>query len=159
MRPHPRRYRNRARYANVGVTLIEVLVVLAIMAALAAAAAPALTRALDRTRMNAGARALVSALKTARHEARTTGRETLFALDVASQRYGLTEMSHSLVLPEGSTVSFLTAESERLSESAGAIRFFPDGSSTGGTLTLDYRGRERRVEIDWLTGQARMIGP
>jgi general secretion pathway protein H len=35
----------------------------------------------------------------------------------------------------------------------GAIRFFPDGSSTGGRITLEISEIKRQLDINWLTGQ------
>jgi general secretion pathway protein H len=41
-----------------------------------------------------------------------------------------------------------------MSPSRGAFLFFPDGSSTGGDIRLELAGREARVCVSWLTGQA-----
>jgi general secretion pathway protein H len=145
---------------NSGFTLIEVVVALTIAALLTAAAVPAVGRALERARTNNGARELVAALKSTRHEARASGVEALFTLDVATRLYRIAGGGdRALPVPDGSTLTLLTAESERLTQTAGAIRFFPDGSSTGGTITLANRGREQRVEIDWLTGHIRAVTP
>jgi general secretion pathway protein H len=145
---------------HTGITLIEVVVALTIAALLTAAAAPAIDRALDRARTNNGTRELVAALKTARHEARASGVDALFALDVATHTYRVAGGGNrTLAAPDGATLTLLTAESERLTPTAGAIRFFPDGSSTGGTITLRHRSREQRVEIDWLTGHVRAVAP
>jgi general secretion pathway protein H len=143
-----------------GVTLIEVIVALTITALLTAAAVPAVGNALGRARANGSARELVLALKVARQQARATGDDVLFALDVATRVYRVApERDRSLAIPQDATLSLLTAESERLGETAGAIRFLPDGSSSGGTITLTHDGRELRIEIDWLTGHVRTVAP
>jgi general secretion pathway protein H len=145
---------------NTGITLIEVVVALTIAALLTAAAVPALDRALDRARANDSTRELVAALKATRHEARASGADALFTLDVGTRVYRLARGgARVLAAPDGATLTLLTAESERLTQTAGAIRFFSDGSSTGGSVTLTYRGREQRVEIDWLTGHIRAMAP
>jgi general secretion pathway protein H len=36
--------------------------------------------------------------------------------------------------------------------SDGGFRFFPDGSSTGGDVTLSLHGKQTRLCVDWLTG-------
>ena len=38
-------------------------------------------------------------------------------------------------------------------------RFFPDGGSTGGHVELTYNGREYRVDVAWLTGDATLAPP
>lgn len=143
-----------------GFTLIEVVVALTIAALLTAATVPAIGRALDRARTNSSARELVAALKKARNEARTSGIDAVFTLDVTTHVYRVANGRDSaLSISEGTALTLLTAESERLTPTAGSIRFFPDGSSTGGSITLAHRGREQRVEIDWLTGHVRAQPP
>ena len=39
-----------------------------------------------------------------------------------------------------------------IDETRGGIRFFPDGSSTGGYIALADDKTEYRVKVDWLTG-------
>lgn len=143
-----------------GVTLIEVVVALTLAALLTATAAPAIGRAFDRARTNDSVRELVASLKATRQEARASGSDALFTLDVAARVYRVGDgKERALSASADSTLMLLTAESERVTETAGAIRFFPDGSSTGGTITLTHRGRELRVEIDWLTGHVRAASP
>jgi general secretion pathway protein H len=39
------------------------------------------------------------------------------------------------------------------SERRGAIRFYPDGSSTGGRITVTFGRTQYLVDVDWLTGR------
>jgi general secretion pathway protein H len=145
---------------NLGFTLIEAVVALTIAALLAAAAVPTMSRAVERARTNSSIRELVTALKMTRHDARASGADALFTLDVATHLYRIANGGdRSLAVADGANLTLLTAESERLTQTAAAIRFFPDGSSTGGTITLTFRGREQRIEIDWLTGRVRAVSP
>ena len=59
-------------------------------------------------------------------------------------------------LPERYRYTLETAASERLGERVAAIRFFPDGGSTGGRVVLGFGDRERAVDVDWLTGRVRL---
>ena len=43
------------------------------------------------------------------------------------------------------------------SEARGAIRFFPDGSSTGGRITLSTDRLAYLVDVDWLTGKIHLL--
>ena len=56
-------------------------------------------------------------------------------------------------LPEQLELKLYTAQSEIVNERQGAIRFFPDGSSTGGRVTLASGERKFLVDVDWLTGK------
>jgi general secretion pathway protein H len=50
-------------------------------------------------------------------------------------------------------ISLVTARSELDTDRVGKIRFFPDGTSTGGRITLARGERKYGVDINWLTGQ------
>ncbi len=56
-------------------------------------------------------------------------------------------------LPEGLDVTLTTARSELTGENAGGIRFYPDGASTGGSVTLSVDQREWHITVGWLTGE------
>jgi general secretion pathway protein H len=47
----------------------------------------------------------------------------------------------------------VTAQTELTGEGAANIRFFPDGSSTGGRVTLERGQTVWKIDINWLTGQ------
>jgi general secretion pathway protein H len=47
----------------------------------------------------------------------------------------------------------VTAQSELTGEGQGNVRFFADGSSTGGRVVLDRGEKSMQIDINWLTGQ------
>ena len=147
-------YRSRATLSS-GVTLLELLVVLAILAGVAALASPVLSGSLAGQRVNAAARDIEGALRQARARAISTQQETLLIIDVTSHTYTVNGKPKSLALPEGATLVLNIARSETLREHRGSIRFFPDGSSTGGSVTVKRDALRRTVQVDWLTGLAK----
>ena len=56
-------------------------------------------------------------------------------------------------LPQRLDLKLYTAQSEIVDDKRGAIRFYPDGSSTGGRVTLASGTRAFLVDVDWLTGR------
>jgi len=50
-------------------------------------------------------------------------------------------------------MTLLTADSEQTGATSGRIRFFADGASTGGHVSIFAGQREWRVNVNWLTGQ------
>ncbi|MEH6874543.1 MAG: GspH/FimT family pseudopilin, partial [Candidatus Competibacter sp.] len=50
-----------------------------------------------------------------------------------------------------------TARSELLDNTTGSIRFFPDGSSTGGAITVGGAKLAYRINVDWLTGAIAIV--
>ncbi|HET7778214.1 MAG TPA: GspH/FimT family pseudopilin, partial [Rudaea sp.] len=57
-----------------------------------------------------------------------------------------------VALPPNMRMTMLTADNEVTGANSGRIRFFPDGASTGGHISV-YMGKEEwRINVDWLTG-------
>lgn len=136
-----------------GFTLIELLVVLAVLTLIVGVAAPLFSNALPGLELKSAAREVAAGLRSARSEAIARNREAAFTLDVASRRFAVSGREEIRKLPAELEISFVTAHSERLDETTGVIRFFPDGSSTGGRVSLASGAREYHVDVDWFTGR------
>lgn len=136
-----------------GMTLLEVLVVIAIIALLVAALPLRGFGALDGVELRAAGRDLATHLRRARATAMQTGAAARFVLDVETGRYGRTGEER---LPDGLDIRFDTARQDLLGADAGSVVFMPDGSATGGTITLTRDERQVRVEVAWLTGQVKL---
>ena len=54
-------------------------------------------------------------------------------------------------------LKLFTAQSDLVSDKVGAIRFFPDGGSNGGRVTLAAGERKFDIDIDWLTGRVAIL--
>ncbi|OGT76982.1 MAG: type II secretion system protein GspH [Gammaproteobacteria bacterium RIFCSPLOWO2_02_FULL_56_15] len=138
-------------------TLVELLVVLAIASLVLALIPPLLDNILPENRVRGAARNLATELKLSRSLAIRSHEETVLILDVEQQYYVSANAEHGLNLPQDTVLTLTTAESESLSENRGSIRFFPDGSSTGGQIHLHYRQGEYVVDVNWLTGQVSLL--
>ena len=55
--------------------------------------------------------------------------------------------------PPKLSIALLTVNGEKSGATTGDIRFNPDGSSTGGRITLADGSRRVAVGVDWLTGR------
>jgi general secretion pathway protein H len=135
-----------------GFTLIEMLAVLAILgvalALVVAYRAPA-TSGLD---LRGSAAAVAAGLRLARSEAILENHPVVFGLDLAGHRFRAGSAGPQ-PLPPGLAIELLTVAGERRPGLAGDIRFNPDGSSTGGRITLAEGDRKIIVGVDWLTGR------
>lgn len=152
MTPTVRKARAAEGDATRGFTLLELVVVLAIAAVLFALALPAGSRQRDHAEMASAARTVAAALRATRSQAITVGRPAAFAIDVGSARFGAAGARSAEQLPRGTQVALVTAETERRGDTTGLIRFYPDGSSTGGGVSLSRGGDHFEVLVNWLTG-------
>ena len=134
-----------------GFTLIELLVVLAIGAFITALVLPRLTGATEKAAVRSAARELEAALRATRSIAMTQGRPQALIIDTASGAFR--QGSHAGRLPGGIHLALTTTTGDRLDAQTGRIRFFPDGTSTGGGIDV-WAGNDRnQVLVDWLSGR------
>lgn len=138
-------------------SLIEVLVVLFILTLVVAIVPPFIPNVIASSNVKSAARELASQLKQAQGLAIKHQEETTLLLNVKQRNYKLDNKKTSLKLPEESSLSLVTASSEQVSDNEGRIRFFPDGSSTGGQIKLSYLKRDYIIDVHWLTGKVRIL--
>ena len=143
--------------AQAGFTLIELLVVTVIMAMAYSLAAPLVSSGVSSTELKASARQLAAGLRKARSEAVARSHDAVLTVDLGTRRFQLSGDQHLYRLPKGVDVKLFTAQSELVNGNVGSIRFFPDGGSTGGRITLTARDRKYEVDVNWLTGQVLIL--
>lgn len=135
-----------------GFTLIELLVVLVIAALVAALTVPRLTRATERAAVRSAARELEAALRGTRSIAMARGRPEALIIDTKSGAFrGESSIGR---VPNGIHLAVTTTTGDRLDAQTGRIRFFPDGTSTGGGVDVWAGTNRSQVLVDWLSGRA-----
>lgn len=132
-----------------GFTLMELLVVLTILGLVLLLALPVLERNLPGLELRTEARSLASVLQEAR--ARAIGRNEEVTI-VIERQGGIVKADGRQVVQLNRRIAIAPHAGEALSAGDSEIRFFPDGTSTGGHLTLVLGERQRHVFVDWLTG-------
>jgi general secretion pathway protein H len=135
-----------------GFTLLELLVVLVIIGLVLALIPGFMLRGQPGLDVDVAARALADALRQTRSQAVLQNREQLFALDVEERLFRAGEQRAPVQIDKNIAITFQTARSLLMSDTTGRIRFFPDGSATGGRIGLTLNGRHAEVVVDWLTG-------
>ena len=129
------------RFREGGFTLLELLVVLALISLLVAIVTPSFFN--DRTRsFNAAVQTAVQALKRARVEAvvERRSRSVLFGKPDA-------DSADALVWSQEGIEVELSVDDGDDSPRSARVRFFPDGSSDGGTLTFRDGRLSKRILI------------
>jgi general secretion pathway protein H len=136
-----------------GFTLIEMLVVLAILAVIMALVPAYLAGGRDRVELKGAARAVAAALRETREEALAHNASQAFVIDLDRRRFRRAGQRQDEPVAPGIGITLVTTSEDRRSAGRGVIRFFPDGSSSGGGVILVRDKGRYDVLVDWLTGR------
>ena len=137
--------------SNAGFTLLELIVVLAIVALGYSAVAVNFSSGNDAMALKAAARDLTSGLRYVRSQAMLSHETATLDFNLSNNSYSLTGQKKIYMLPENIDVTINTAK-EELHDGVAKLRFFPDGSSIGGRVTLEKKSHVQEININWLTG-------
>lgn len=137
-----------------GFTLVELLVVMAIMALIAAVVPVAFGKLSETTEYRDTVRAVLTDMRRARYQARDSGREVVFGVNLQERTFGV-EGGAAHQVPDA--LDLRAAAAARESDPTGqylGIRFLPQGGATGGSLDLiRSSGRGVRLRVDWFSGR------
>ena len=136
--------------SSAGFTLIELLVVLTMIGLLLSLAPSLVSAARPGTEVKTEARALADTLRAAREAAIARNGEAQVVLDLGRRDYEAAD-GRVRFLPRDLAIVF-KGPADHVDGQHAAIRFFADGSSSGGAVTLASGGTTRRVSANWLTG-------
>jgi len=135
-----------------GFTLIELVAVVALIGIALAVISLSFSKSMSSAQIRAASIDLVAALRYTRGQAIVKGHQAALDLNMENNTYQAP--GRPLVkLPKDMHMTLLTAETEQTGASSGRIRFFADGASTGGHVSVFAGQREWRVNVSWLTGQ------
>ncbi|HKU87303.1 MAG TPA: GspH/FimT family pseudopilin, partial [Casimicrobiaceae bacterium] len=136
-----------------GFSLLEVLVAFIIVALVV----PMFGGPVSTSELRATARQIAAGLRFARSEAVSERRETFLVVDVAGKRFKVDREAREHALSSKVDLKLFTAQNDLVSENVGSIRFYPDGGSNGGRITVASGARKFDVDVDWLTGRVAIL--
>ncbi|HEX4857700.1 MAG TPA: GspH/FimT family pseudopilin [Usitatibacteraceae bacterium] len=141
----------RAQQAG-GFSLLEIMLVLVVMA-LAYTLLPRMVfSGVSGAELKSNVRAVATGLRLTRDHAIQSKREAAMTVNLEAREFTLPTDAKSHKLNDKLEVKLITAEADLVNEKVGSIRFFPDGSSNGGRVSIGTGGRVFEVDVDWLTG-------
>ncbi|HEY0178511.1 MAG TPA: GspH/FimT family pseudopilin [Dokdonella sp.] len=141
----------RRAHAARGFTLIELMAVIVLLAIALTTVTFSFSKSLQSARIRGASRDLVAALRYTRGQAIVKGQQEVLTLDLNNNSYQAPGKG-AVSLPKGMRLGLTTAETEVTGNNVGGIRFFADGSSTGGHISVFQGQREWRINVAWLTG-------
>lgn len=141
------------RHRQQGFSLLELIVVMAIMALGFAFVAPNFAQTIDGLRFKSAVREVAAGLRQVRGIALSQSREAVFFMDVEKRLYRIDQQNKTHALPKSLELTLETTEAEITGPDQGNVRFFPDGSATGGRIKFKWGTRKKRVDVNWLTGR------
>lgn len=135
-----------------GFSLLEVMMVLVIIAMSYMLLPKLVFSGVSGAELRSNARAVATGLRLARDAAINTKRESVLSLNLESREFTLPNDTRLHKLNDKLDVKLYTAEDDLISDKVGTIRFYPDGSSNGGRVTVAAGERGFEIDVDWLTG-------
>lgn len=142
----------KSRTAQAGFSLLELVVAFAVAALLIAVVAPGAYQFYESTRYRSAVGDLQAALATARYRAITRGQPVDLEIQPDSHRFRVDGRKYQSVTDKV-TLSVIAAAELSPDGNTAVIRFYPDGSSSGGNLAIERTNGGVVLDVDWLMGR------
>jgi len=136
-----------------GFSLLEILVVIVIIGASYALLPKMIFSGVSGAELRSNVRAVATGLRLTRDAAINTRREAVMTLDLENRQFTVQNDAKVHKLHDKLDVKLYTSQADLITDKVGTIRFYPDGSSNGGRVTVSAGGRAFEVDVDWLTGR------
>lgn len=144
---------NKMPPKNAGFTLIELTVVLLIMVMGFTVIASNISSGNQSSQLKALAHNLSSAFRYARGQALISHQERAVIINLAENTYQVEGRDKLFSFSDDIEVTLVIAQDEFKDEETAYIRFYADGSSSGGRVNLDWDQLDYQIDINWLTGK------
>jgi prepilin-type N-terminal cleavage/methylation domain-containing protein len=149
---------------NAGVTLIELVVVVALISLLAGIAFPALTSGIDTLRLNAATNGIVSFLNSGLNRAQRRQQMVEITISISANTLEMrsteAEFHRKLEMPGGVSITHVLPELQENPDEPRTFVLYPGGTVPGfGVQLINRKNVERIVRVDPITGVPRVEKP
>jgi general secretion pathway protein H len=144
---------NKSLNTSQGFTLIEIIIVLMIAVLGFGVIANNISSGNYGTKLQLIAYEIASALRYAQSQALITQKSTSVDIDLSENSYVVSNQDKKHKFNKEIAVTLEIAEQEYTDNQIARIRFFSDGSSTGGRIKLEWKGVLRQIDVNWITGK------
>ncbi|NVK40234.1 MAG: GspH/FimT family pseudopilin [Oceanospirillaceae bacterium] len=150
---------------QAGFTLLELMVVLVVASLMLSLVVPRFAAVLPGVELKSYTQKTAALLRNLRSQAMAESRLVALSLDTEAHQMRVSGRDAPISVPQDIRLTLnddgslalgneiVLPEAFGVSESLPSIRFYPDGSSSGGDLTLSSGGGGYAIRVDWLTGQ------
>ena len=152
----PSNSENIYSHSESGLTLLEVLASLFIISLSFVIIAPNFKSSQQNISFERKAKKVTHALSNLRNHAIRKNEETVFFIDIEKRHYWSNLRENKFELNPDISIQIIAADTEYLDDRIGGIRFFPDGSSTAGTISIGDGNTEYKIVVDWLSGHTKI---
>jgi general secretion pathway protein H len=136
-----------------GFTLLEILIVITLIAIAYTLLPRMFFSGVSGAELKSNARQVAGGLKLARDAAIYSRKPAFLSLDLAKRSFTVDGEAQVYQLHPEVELKLYTSQDDLVSDTVGTIRFYADGSSNGGRVTVGAGGRAYLIDIDWLTGR------
>lgn len=138
-----------------GMSLLEMLLVIALIAAVGVLTVAALNGGMAGMQLRSASKEIASQLRYTRSQAIASGRSQKFTIDPGARTWTAPN-GRSGDIPKAIGIVFTGAREVQPRRGEGAIMFFADGASTGGRVKLTAKQAAWNVDVAWLTGEVKL---
>lgn len=134
-----------------GFTLTELLVVLALVGLFSLAGPPMIAAGLPGVKAKSVAQSLANHLRSARSTAILENETILIKFDPQLGQYQISKQEEAIELPDQTRLDFQSAKG-----APPVIKFYSDGSSSGGEITIALHERHYQISVKPLFGRIKI---
>lgn len=151
-----------------GFTLLELLVVLVLATLMLSLVVPRFAAVLPGVELKSYTQKTAALLRQLRSQAMAESRLVSFSVDPQDHALRVSHRADPIALPDDIDVTLnddgslalgydvVVPLSNGATSGGPSIRFYPDGSSSGGRVRLTGSSGQYGIDVDWLTGRVRI---
>ena len=136
-----------------GFTLIELTVVLLIVVLGFSVMGTNISSGNKSTQLKAVVRDLASALRYARGQALISHQQVVVSINLAENSYQISNRDKAYQFSDEIDVTVVIAQDELKDDEVAQLRFYADGSSSGGRISMEWDDLLTTIDVNWLTGK------
>jgi len=137
-----------------GYAMIEVVVAMAVVGLVVSLVLPFIAREPGPGALEAKAYEIAALLRDDRNAALNARREVVSQIDLARRIAVAGSQNRAVRVPDSVDIHLLQSGREaRAGGDLGGIRFYPDGTASGGVITLYRNGYGFQITVNWATSR------